>query len=142
MSLKSNIDWNEIIPRLPKAKRDDMYLEAVTLLSQEPSKGKIGRNGDWSRAHGKRVWSDAKVEGGMTDETRVYRINVGAKKTPHRGALGTVWAALAKIKGGEIDFTTLEKIAKNCKGGRSKKAQSGTAIAHQLWARGFLDVVR
>lgn len=31
--MNSNIDWNEIVPRLPKALRDSVWLEALELLS-------------------------------------------------------------------------------------------------------------
>lgn len=144
--MRSTIDWNEIVPKLPKAMRDTLFLEAVTILSaaaprsvpmspatemRAPRAPRIQGN---SRKKGNRAWlvdGDGKTLGAPG---RRYRINKTAATPPSRGKIGAVWAKLIESKN---DSITYEGIASICKG---QDVSAVSSMICQLWERRFIDI--
>jgi cation transport regulator ChaC len=131
--LKSTIDWNEIIPLLPKAKREELYLEAVMILSAPGPKEPTHRSGAFSRGKGLRVWQDQKQHAGcLSQPGRLYKINRSQSALEIKGVLGQVWNEL-KVK--KSDSTSHAEFKVLC--GEKKAAQT---IAY-LWSRNLIEVV-
>src|SRR5437870_4445855 len=95
MTLKSNIDWNEIIPLLPRAKREELYLEAVTLLSQDDRENepvKRRRRSVKKMVAPLRVWKEQGIPGDLSVAGRKYKINKESKvQIIAESSLGKLW---------------------------------------------------
>lgn len=132
--MKSKIDWNEIVPRLSKKKRDDLYLEAVAMLSDEPPEVEPGRVR--SRVKSRRYWDDNGDGGRLATPGRKYRLN---RNNRHKWREGTAIAALAtaafKQKGDEITYEQLLTLSQECGFGNPQSA------VNHLWARRAIDVI-
>ena len=133
--MRSNIDWNEIVPRLKKPLRDTLMLEAVLMLTdgakdREPKRD-IRISGPVRR--GERSWLQDGDGKQLNMAGRYYRINRKAAAQPTRGKIGEVWKKVMECKN---DFISYEGLATICTG--QKAAVSATIC--QLWARRHIDV--
>lgn len=140
--MKSVIDWNEIVPMLPKSMRDSLMLEAVLLLSSVRGKG----NGSDKRPRAaralppaesrlKRQWLNEGDGQVLSAPGRRYRVNKTAKRAPKRGKIGAVWAKLLASKN---DAITYEGLASICKG----EKVAASAVICALWEAGHIEVER
>jgi hypothetical protein len=132
--MKSLIDWNEIVPLLPKSKREDLMLEAVSILSE----GHTPRpRGPYKKSHGIRYWKDT-PEGQsakLAAAGRHYRINKDkAEVFRADGKIGKLWKMLLESKNDHITFEGLASLAKG------QKLQAAATVSH-LWAKGAIDVI-
>jgi hypothetical protein len=143
--LKSHIDWNEVVPLLPKSKQDDLYLEAILLLTQgtprrrrrSPTSPETIREltHDSIRPGGiVRLWSDAHNGRGLAVAGNSFTINKDAPNPPTYGKIGELWRKLASSKNDAISF---EGIASLCKG---VELVHHSTIA-TLWSRKLIDLV-
>jgi hypothetical protein len=138
--MKSLIDWNEIVPMLPKSKREDLLLEAVAILSESP-RPRTRTPGVHPPRVGKsapiRYWKDT-PEGAkamLATHGRQYLIHkeINGSFRPD-GKIGRIWKLLVESKNDHITFEGLASIAKG------QKLQAATAIS-QLWSKGLIDVI-
>jgi hypothetical protein len=137
--MKSTIDWNEIVPMLPKALRETLMLEAVSILSDSP-RPRTRTPGVHPPRKGKislRYWRDT-PEGqasALAAQGRHYRINKSANGVGRQDSkLGRVWKLLVSSKNDHITYEGLASIAKG------QKAQTAATIS-QLWSYGLIDVM-
>ena len=134
--MKSQLDWNELFPRLPKKLRDDCLLEAVQLLSKEPVTRK--HNGELSKAKGLRIWREHTDGHNLSAPGRSYTLNRKAvaqlRYRPDAG-FGRVLLALLELKDPVFEFATIAKICE-----RNKVRTDGT-IAY-LWSKSVIDIKR
>jgi len=137
MSMKSTIDWNEIVPRLPKKIRDDLYLQAVVMLSEERPADKEA-NGHLAPRSGYRRWREAGDGAPLWNRQRRYRINkiVGDKAfTRPETVIFKIWQDLSKLNRVEIGHGELAALAK------AYNRDNAAALACALWERRAIDVV-
>jgi hypothetical protein len=149
--LRSTIDWNELVPRLPKGLRDTLFLEAVTMLSGEApetapiqdltTRGKprqrARRIPDNTLLRGLRTWShDGPGNGHLTHPGRVFKIIRTVKGQPRFGLTGAVWAKIVAVKGDLISYPGLTKLCKEA----GVKSNKYSAVVGGLWARRFLEI--
>lgn len=137
--MKSLIDWNEIVPLLPKSKREDLMLEAVSILSDgyAPKKRTPGIHPRSSSQYVDRYWKDT-PEGRnslLATNGRHYRINKSKSNTFRAdGSIGKVWKLLCESKNDHITYEGLASIAKGHK-------LPASAAVSALWSKGFIDVI-
>lgn len=140
--MKSTIDWNEIVPKLPKKMRDDLYLQAVTLLSEEepvhvPSRRTKG-NGKFPYQHkNRRYWRDHTDGASLWRSDRRYRINKEAGGKAFRAGtnVAVAWAELLKLNKVEVSYAEMMAVAK-----LYNKHNTGSLVSN-LWSRKAVDVV-
>ncbi len=134
--LKSMIDWNEIVPRLPKAKREDLYLEAVAILSaaEPPEPRYIAANRRYRSKM--RLWKAEHPNELLADKCRRYSINremKGAMKVRANSGCGRVWTHLLNSKNDSITYEGLASLAKG------QKLQPASLVS-ALWSKRLIDV--
>lgn len=141
--MRSTIDWNEIIPLLPKGMRDSLFLEAVTLLAAKaPNMLPIDRVRAPRRAgnsillRGARTWGASGDGYWLAAAGRHYQINKGAPHPPSRGVIGAVWKRLTESKNETIAYEGLMSV---CKGAGVTKGKESAFIC-ALWERRFIEV--
>lgn len=134
--LKSHIDWNEIVPKLPKQKRDDLYLEAVALLSAEEPEPRYKKPRSSGEGNGVlRVWHGVSPGERLARHDRKYHIHKDARKhRPHHGKIAKLWAQLRDCNADDISFAGLTSLAKDV-------GLSGSMAVSYLWSRALIDVV-
>lgn len=140
MSLKSNIDWNEIIPLLPRAKREELYLEAVTLLSQDDREKELPHKKKKRANRYDRYWEDSGDGKVLSSPGRKFRINKRAKMVfRSTNIYSDMWQLL---KESHNDIITYEGIASIWEGIRAKykSMQPLSTVIGTLWARKAIDV--
>jgi len=131
--VKSVIDWNELVPRLPKKVRDDLYLEAVAILSQQDEGTPQPKNKP--RSPDVRSWRKQKIPGDLNMPGRIFRINKGLdKKIDETAQFGRVWALLKESRTDTISVEGINSISKGIGVPRLSD------VVWYLWARGFIDV--
>lgn len=136
MTLKSNIDWNEIIPLLPRQKREELYLEAVTLLSQDDRENEVltrKRHKSRSKKQVLRKWKEQGIEGPLGEPGRKYKINKESKIKVF-GGVAKLWEV---VKASHNDVITYEGLASIAKGQEYRSV--GDAIWN-LWSRKLIDI--
>jgi hypothetical protein len=127
--MKSIIDWNELVPRLPKKMRDDLYLEAVAILSEDDDKEEKPK-----RAKSIRLWEESGDGSHLAKPGRKFKILKNAKRPPNKGAMGTIWL---RLKESHSDIITYEGLASICEG----QKQRASSVVGYLWGHRFIDVV-
>ena len=144
--MRSTIDWNEIVPLLKQGLRDTLYMEAITLLSNEAPKMMPYRREGRVRGvripgntlkKGLRIWGANGDGQRLCHATRVFRIVKDSKYAPRDGHAGQVWKKLTESKNETISYPGIASI---CKGVGVEKAK-WSAVAGAFWARGLLEVV-
>ena len=145
-SIKSHIDWNELFPLLPKAIRDSLLLEAVTLLSASTRKTRrtrrplVGDNGSLNPQpnvqlpDSLRIWEESGDGHTLAAKGRHYRI-ISSKPPITKGEVKVFWEKLLDHKG---DFVAYETILKMC--GNHKKL--AVNCVNYLWRTGRLEVAQ
>ena len=140
--MKSVIDWNEMVPLLPKALQETLVLEATQILVkmqaaygafEELNNTKRRRLAPAKDSTVHRQWlrvGDGKTLAAMG---RRYRVLKDAERPPSRGKIGLVWKKLADSASTVI---TYEGIASICKG----VGMPTSAAICALWERKFIDV--
>jgi hypothetical protein len=136
--MKSFIDWNEVIPLLPKRTRDDLYLEAVSLLSQrdndEERARRKGKKSTFPKDY-KRSWKAENIKGTLVQSGRKFKILRNSKEGIKSDSnMGKVWTALVKSTNDVISIEGINSIAKGVGFERPQDA------ALYLWSRRFLEV--
>lgn len=138
--MKSVIDWNELVPRLPKKVRDDLYLEAVAILSQQDDEArprKARRKAVKLPQDYKRKWSDEGIPGSLAAPGRKFRVIKDSKvATNPESKMGKVILALRKLANDIITVEGINSVAKGA--GISERPQEAVEY---LWARRLLEVV-
>lgn len=141
--MKSVIDWNEMVPLLPKALQETLVLEATQILVkmqaaygafEELNNTKRRRLAPAKDSTVHRQWlrvGDGKTLAAMG---RRYRVLKDAERPPSRGKIGLVWKKLADSASTVI---TYEGIASICKGVSGIPVSAAICA---LWERGFIDV--
>jgi hypothetical protein len=138
MAIRSTIDWNEIVPLLPKPKRDDLYLEAVMILSgSDHTKRRKPRQALVAAAkHTPLLWRDMGMSGKLAQAGRVYRVTPGDRRTLG-GAVGTVWKKFtADLKGDTFTYDLFRRFCVDIKVG--PKASN---LLGYLWSHGYMILV-
>lgn len=149
----SKIDWNEVVPLLPKDMRDSLYLEAVVMLAENDTaamteeapysknktmrqRRKQYRKGNKMKADGleRRYWRAEHPGERLVVPGRRFRIN---KETPWRtnpsSAQGRAWTTLKEMKNGHITTEGLYAVAKG------NKLDGSQMVAH-MWTNRQIDV--
>jgi hypothetical protein len=147
MNLRSMIDYNEMMAIFKdgtpqqKTLHDSMVLETVMYLSgrkleevQHAAPRHIRRAGAASFKKGVRLWGVG--NGRLTHPGRVFKIMRTKDHQPLNGQSGGVWAKIIATKGETISYPAIETICKAIGVPQGK----ASAMAGQLWSRGFLDV--
>jgi len=143
--VKSVIDWNEMVPLLPKPLQETLVLEAAQIMMRlqgalnafeelTNTKKRRRRLAPVSETTIKRQWlreGDGKT---LAAVGRRYHVMRGAKRPPSRGKIGLVWKKLAESSSTVI---TYEGIASICKGVSGIPVSAAICA---LWERGFIDV--
>jgi hypothetical protein len=147
MSIKSHIDWNELFPLLPRATRDTLLLEAVTLLSADPTKRRKSRQAPLGEDIGPdtilssknaqlpktlRTWAEKGDNRPLAAPGRHYRI-VSSKPPITKGEVKAIWEGLLERK---TDYVAYETVLKTLKGDRVKTSNH----INYLWRTGRLEV--
>ena len=144
--MKSVIDWNEMVPLLPKPLQETLVLEAAQIMMRlqgalnayeelTNTKKRRRRLAPVSETTIKRQWlreGDGKT---LSAAGRRYTINKKSEHPPSRGKIGQVWKHLAGSANAAI---TYEGIVSICKGVSGIPASAAICA---LWERGFIDVV-
>lgn len=137
--MNSIIDWNELVPRLPKQIRDTLYLEAVSLLSEQDGddpKPKRKKK-KTSTAIKMRDWKSDGDGQKLAAPGRKYRINKGtAVNINPTSEIGKLWKYVLESKGDSISFEGLASIAAGYPDLRSE-----ADVIYYLWARRLIDVI-
>jgi hypothetical protein len=141
MQLKSQIDWNEIVPLLPKAKREDLYLEAVMLLSLATPRRRNGsavHKPDTRKIDPRfRYWretANGKSRGTLAGPGKRYILNKNTKTPPKFGKLGDAWKQITS-QTWKNDTITYEQICAIMKG---VKLEPSSAVS-TLWSKRAID---
>lgn len=141
MTLKSNIDWNEIIPLLPSKKREDLYLEAVTLLSQQDREREKTPQPTrkYKSSRKERQWTRDGDGHALSAPGRKYKINKKAKYIPRDGggAFKKLWDKLVESHN---DLITYEGVYSIWHGIAKTKEYPVSTVIAQLWAKRMIDV--
>lgn len=135
--MKSIIDWNELVPKLPKKMRDDLYLEAVAILSQEDDQEEREPTRTKKKKKGYRVWEKEGDHKHLAAPGRKFRINKRMKLNARVQWMNELWE---KLQGMQNDVITYEGIASLYSGQKGVKGTVNLFIAN-MWARKFIDVV-
>lgn len=139
--MKSTIDWNEIVPLLPQSKREDLYLEAITLLARSDMKSASPPAGIVTLPIGQathdstlRYWRTFGIPGLLSKPGRIFKVNNTAQHlTPAvNSSIGYLWTQFC-----EYDTITYADIDRLCNA--SKKRISD--VLSYLWSRRLIDVV-
>lgn len=133
--MKSIIDWNELIPRLPKKMRDDIYLEAVAILSEDDSKEEPVHRKK-SKGPGLRIWEEEGDGHHLAKAGRKYTINKKAKVKFNDGS--DMERVFNLLRDSHNDTITYEGLVSIIHGVTKKSPQPITAY---LWKRRLIDVV-
>src|SRR5262245_42617232 len=114
--MKSLIDWNELIPKLPKKVRDDLYLEAVTYLSEggKSREPKVEEKREKKSAK-RRIWGLSGEGRHLAVPGRKYKINKNRNLT-FRGDVSGPRELWQKLRDSHNEIITYEGIASICKG--------------------------
>lgn len=139
--MKSMIDWNEIIPRLPKQKRDDLYLEAITLLSRLDEESTPKEMSKKRRGHIREWGVEGLPDGPLGKPGRMYKILRDSKREPVKGAAAILWKRLKDCQNDTISF---EGIMSICAGLRNAHGQPvhGPNMIHYLWGYRYIEVLK
>jgi hypothetical protein len=137
--MKSTIDWNEIVPLLPRSKREDLMLEAVSILSEgHVTKRRVpGVHPPTSSQYTKRYWKDSPEGHGaqLAQAGRHYRLNkLVLNGFRQDGKIGKLWKLLVESKNDHITYEGLASLAKG------QKLAASAAVSH-LWSQGYIDVI-
>jgi hypothetical protein len=130
--MKSMIDWNEIVPMLPKAMRDDLWLEAVTLLSSGEKPVKKPSSKSHNNGY-KRLWTKD-GPGGTISSVKSFIIHKDKVSLRPDSKAGKAWALIRTSKNDVMSYAGLASIF------AGQKLEPAAAVS-QLWAKGFIDVV-
>ena len=148
MRMRSTIDWNEIVPKVEKGLRDALYLEAIMLLSGQPTPraepvlaaqialGEKPRRIPPSQLLLRR-WGELGDGNRLWHPARTFKILRDTKARANGGQTGKVWAKLKESKNDQIGVSGFSSI---CKGAGIDKGK-WSAMACNLWSRGFIDTV-
>lgn len=134
--MKSTIDWNEIISKLPKKRRDDLYLEAVTILSEnepepEPEEKVKKRR---KRPQKIREWRNQSDGQNLADASRRFTINKNRANPFKKDSKG--WKLWEMVKESKNDVITTAGV-------QSIGVGAGLRIADSvwmLWSRYMIDI--
>lgn len=149
----SKIDWNEVVPLLPKDMRDSLYLEAVVMMAESDtaalteeapySKNKTMRQRrnqyrkqNISKANGleRRYWRKLHPNESLVVSGRRFKINRDVKRRVQIGsAQGRAWTQLKESKN---DYITTEGLYAIAKGNKIEGAQ----LVSNLWTHHQIDV--
>ena len=133
MVLKSHIDWNEIFPLFTERLRQDMFAEAMILMSDSVNPTTASTRKYTAAARGLRVWSEHTDGHALFGDNRIYKI-LGTSKLPTHGKLRKVWDEVLATKKSTLSALELGSIIK-------KQAAQPASTVNQLWARRNIEVV-
>lgn len=136
--MKSIIDWNELVPKLPKKMRDDLYLEAVAILSKDDDEAEQEQTKK-KKNNGYRIWEKEGDGHHLAAPGRKFKINRNAKAIKTFRHEGTR-AFFQKLVDSHNEIITYEGIASIFAGHKGVKGTVNMLIAN-FWARRLLDVV-
>lgn len=136
--MNSIIDWNELVPRLPKQIRDTLYLEAVALLSEQDEGEPVRRRKKKkSTATKMRDWATDGDGQRLSAPGRKYRINKGSPVGLHPNSeIGKLWKYVLESKGDSITYEGLASIAQGY-----PDLRGAADVVYYLWARRLIDII-
>lgn len=134
--MKSIIDWNEMVPKLPKKMRDDLYLEAVAILSEDDDEIEASTKNK-KKSKGYRNWEKQGDGHHLAAPGRRYRI---MKRRKHHFRTQWMIEIWDKLLASQNDIITYEGLASIFMGVKEAKGGVNLFIAN-LWARHFFEVV-
>lgn len=140
----SFIDWNEVVPLLPKQLQETLYLEVIPMLmvgGEAPyTKNKIIRKqyrvGKGNGVLPKRLWKGDHPNELLARSGRKFKINKDRKiKGPTIGSkAGKMWEKLKESKGDIITIEGLYSLAKGFD-------LDGASVVSHFWSDRRLDIV-
>ena len=137
--MKSQIDWNEIIPLLRKDLRETLMLEAVILLTaNRESEAGSGSAPARRRGNGKslRYWGVRGDGAHLAHISRIYIIHKQKNGLRTDSLMGKLWTKLIESK---ADTITYPGIASLCKGIAGLEGKQSAAVSY-LWSHHLIEV--